>query len=239
MMQDTFFDSGRKCVAMVTAYYGKNWGKILRRELLPQFFTNSHEIWHRCLPWGVDVQDTFLESGRKCVAMVTAYYGKNWGKIWRRELLPQFFTNSHEIWHRCLPLGVDVQDTFFDSGKKCVAMVTAYYGKNGGKILRRELLPQFFTNSHEIWHRCLPWGVDVQDTFFDSGRKCVAMVTAYYTVKKYCGAGVCDHTVSDISSSTWRKPAVVSLLFSIRLLARTPLCIPLLQSVKRQFLRRN
>ena len=55
---------------------------------------------------------------------------------------------------------------FFYSGRKCVAMVTAYYGKNGGKILRRELLPQFFTNSHEIWHRCLPWGVDVQDTFF-------------------------------------------------------------------------
>ena len=198
-VQDTFFDSGRKCVAMVTAYYGKNWGKILRRELLPQFFTNSHEIWHRCLPWGVDVQDTFFDSGRKCVAMVTAYYGKNWGKILRRELLPQFFTNSHEIWHRCLPLGVDVQDTFFDSGRKCVAMVTAYYGKNGGKILRRELLPQFFTNSHEIWHRCLPLGVDVQDTFFDSGRKCVAMVTAYYTVKKYCGAGVLI-TFSDISS---------------------------------------
>ena len=83
--------------------------------------------------------------------------------------------------------------------EKCVAMVTAYYGKNGGKILRRELLPQFFTNSHEIWHRCLPWGVDVQDTFFDSGRKCVAMVTAYYTVKKYCGAGVLI-TFSDISS---------------------------------------
>ena len=55
---------------------------------------------------------------------------------------------------------------FFYSGRKCVAMVTAYYGKNGGEILRRELLPQFFTNSHEIWHRCLPWGVDVQDTFF-------------------------------------------------------------------------
>ena len=109
--------------------------KILRRELLPQFFTNSHEIWHRCLPWGVDVQDTFFDSGRKCVAMVTAYYGKNGGKILCRELLPQFFTNSHEIWHRCLPRGVDVQDTFFDSGRKCVAMVTAYYGKNGGKNL--------------------------------------------------------------------------------------------------------
>ena len=45
-------------------------------------------------------------------------------------------------------------------------MVTAYYGKNGEKILHRELLPQFFTNSHEIWHSCWPWGVDVQDTFF-------------------------------------------------------------------------
>ena len=104
-----------------------------------------------------------------------------------------------QIWHRCLPLGVDVQDTFLDSGRKCVAMVTAYYGKNWGEILRRELLPQFFTNSHKIWHRCLPLGVDVQDTFFDSGRKCVAMVTAYYTVKKYCGAGVLI-TFSDISS---------------------------------------
>ena len=56
--------------------------------------------------------------------------------------------------------------------------------KNGavgraGANLRRELLPQFLTDSHEIWHRCLSWGVDVQETFFDSGKKCVAMVTAY------------------------------------------------------------
>ena len=93
---------------------------------------------------GVDVQDTFFDSGRKCVAMVTAYYGKNGGKILRRELLPQFFTNSHEIWHRCLPWGVDVQDTFFDSGRKCVAMVTAYYGKNGGKNLASRTTPSVF-----------------------------------------------------------------------------------------------
>ena len=105
--------------------------------------------------------------------------GKKWGKILRRELLPQFLTDAHEIWHRCLSYGVDVQDTFFDSGKKCVAMVTAYYGQKMGEILRRKLLPQFLTDSHEIWHRCLSWGVDVQDTFFDSGKKCVAMVTAY------------------------------------------------------------
>ena len=107
------FDSGRKC-CHGNGIFRQNGGKILRRELLPQFFANSHEIWHRCLPWGVDVQDTFFDSGRKCVAMVTAYYGKN-GKILRRELLPQFFTNSHEIWHRCLSWGVDVQDTFFFS----------------------------------------------------------------------------------------------------------------------------
>ena len=120
------------------------------------------------MPWGVDVQDTFFDSGRKSVAMVTAYYGKNGGggEILRRELLRQFFTNSHEIWHRCLRWGVDVQDTFFFTVVESVAMVTTYYGNNGGEILRRELLPQFFTNSNEIWHRCLPWGVDVQDTFF-------------------------------------------------------------------------
>ena len=86
--------------------------------------------------------------------------------ILRRELLPQFLTNSHEIWHRCLPWGVDVQDTFFDSGRKSVAMVTAYYGKMGEKYCVANYFLSFFTNSHEIWHRCLPWGVDVQDTFF-------------------------------------------------------------------------
>ena len=144
------------------------------------FFTNSHEIWQRCLPWSVDVQDTFFDSDRKSVAMVTAYYGKNGGKILRRELLPQFFTNSHEIWHRCLPWGVDVQDTFFDSGRKCVAMVTAYYGKNGGKSYVANYFLSFSPILMKFEHRCLPWGVDVQDTFFDSGRKCVAMVTAYY-----------------------------------------------------------
>ena len=83
MCKTHFFYSGRKCVAMVTAYYGKNGGKILRRELLPQFFTNSHEIYPRCLPRGVDVQDAFFDRGRKCVAMVTAYYGKRFGENWR------------------------------------------------------------------------------------------------------------------------------------------------------------
>ena len=66
---------------MVTAY-GPKMGEILRRKLLPQFLTDSHGIWHRCLPWGVDVQDIFFDSGRKCVAMVThcILWAKNWGK---------------------------------------------------------------------------------------------------------------------------------------------------------------
>ena len=57
----------------------KNLGEILRRELL-QFLNDSHGIWHRFLPWGVDVQDTFFNSGRTCVAMVMAYYGKQLGE---------------------------------------------------------------------------------------------------------------------------------------------------------------
>ena len=55
--------------------------QILHHKLLAPFLTNSHEIWHRCLPWGVDVQDTFLDIGKKCVAMVTAYCAKIGGNI--------------------------------------------------------------------------------------------------------------------------------------------------------------
>ena len=67
----------------VVSSVGRSVGQlqILRRELLPQFLNNSHEIWHRCLPWGVNVQDTFFDSGRKCIAMVTAYYGKKLGNL--------------------------------------------------------------------------------------------------------------------------------------------------------------
>ena len=71
--------------------------------------------------------------------------------------------------------------------------------KIGGKSCIANYFLSFSPILMKYWHRCLPLGVDVQDTFFDSGRKCVAMVTAYYTVKKYCGAGVLI-TFSDISS---------------------------------------
>ena len=95
---------------------GKKWGKILRRELLPQFLTDSHGIWHRCLPWGVDMQDIFFDSGRKWVAMVTAYYGTYFALGCRKTY----------------------------SGRKWVAMVTAYYGqKIGGNLASRTTFSVF------------------------------------------------------------------------------------------------
>ena len=77
-----FFDSGRKCVAMVigNGILWQKWGKILRRELLPQFFTNSHEIWHRCLPWGVDVQDTFCWQWQKVCCHGNGILWQKWGE---------------------------------------------------------------------------------------------------------------------------------------------------------------
>ena len=53
-MQDTFC-LDRKSVAMVTAYFGKNVKNLASRSYFLSIVTNSHEIWHRCLPWGVDV----------------------------------------------------------------------------------------------------------------------------------------------------------------------------------------
>ena len=116
-----------------------------------------------------------------------------------------------KFWHSCLPWGVDVQDIFFDSGRKCVAMVTAYYGKKlGGNLVLRIILPQVLNDSHGIWHSCLPWGVDVQDIFFDSGRKCVAMVTAYYG-KKLGGNLVLRITSSGFERFSWNLAQLFAL----------------------------
>ena len=78
-MQDTFFDSVKECVAMVTAYYGQKMGENLASLTTSSVFDCFS--WNlACLPWGVDVQDIFFDSGRKCVAMVTAYYGQKIGE---------------------------------------------------------------------------------------------------------------------------------------------------------------
>ena len=49
-------------------------------KLLPQFSPNFHGTWHRCVPWDEDVQDRYLGSSKKVVAMVTTYYGQNKGQ---------------------------------------------------------------------------------------------------------------------------------------------------------------
>ena len=142
---------------MVTAYYGKNGGKSvlpLRRELLPQFFTNSHEIWHRCLRWGVDVQDTFFWQWQKVCCHGNGICQKLRGKC-----------ISNQIWHTCSRWSVAVHDTFWDSGGMCIAMVTAYYSKNWKT-------KHFTSNSKEIGFTCWPWGIDVQETFLRMGKMC-------------------------------------------------------------------
>ena len=72
-------------------------------------------------------------------------------------------------------------------------------GRAGGRlqILRRELLPQFLIDPHETWHRNVPWGVDVKDSFFNSGRKCVAMVMVYYGKKGENFASLITSSVFD------------------------------------------
>ena len=65
------------------------------------------------------------------------------GKILRRELFLSFSPILMKFGTDVCLGNVDVQDTFFDSGRKCVAMVTGIMAKMGEKSCS-ELLPQFF-----------------------------------------------------------------------------------------------
>ena len=171
---------------------GKNLASRTTSSVFHQFSWNLAQMF--CLG-GVDVQDTFFDSGRKCVCHGN---GILWQKMGEKSCVANYFLSFSPILMKfgtdVLPWGVDVQDTFFDSGRKCVAMVTAYYGKKwGGKSCVANYFLSFSPILMNFGTDVCLWGVDVQDTFFDSGRKCVAMVTAYYTVKKYCGAGGINH----------------------------------------------
>ena len=125
-----FFYTGRKCVAMVTAYYGKN-GKILRRELLPQFFTNSHEIWHRCLPWGVDVQDSFFWQWQKVCCHGNGILWQKWGKNLASRTTSSVF---HQFsWNLA---------QMFASGCRCARCIFRPWQKvrcHGNSILRQKI----------------------------------------------------------------------------------------------------
>ena len=85
------------------------------------------------------LQDTFFDSDRKSVAMVTAIMAK----MGEKSCVANYFLSFSPILMKfgTDALGLDVQDTFFDS--ECVAMVTAYYEKWGGKYC----VATFFTNS--------------------------------------------------------------------------------------------
>ena len=128
----------------------QNWGKNLASRTTSSVFhpfswnlAQMFALGCRC------ARHIFFDSGRKCVAMVTAYYGKNGGKNLASRTTSSVFHQFSWNLAQMFALGCRcARHIFFDSGRKCVAMVTAYYGKNGGKILRRELLPQFFTNCH-------------------------------------------------------------------------------------------
>ena len=67
-----------------------------------------------------------------------------------------------------------------------------------------------WTDSHGIWHIYLPWDLDVQDTFLDSGRKCVAMVTVYY-VNKLGGNLVSRTTSSGFDRFSWNLAQMLAL----------------------------
>ena len=81
------------------------------------------------------MSDTFFDSGGKCIAMVTAYYDKRLGeKLW---IVFHIFEAFQMKFGTHVGLEVYLCKTLFGSGVKCVAMVTAYYGKKlGGKLCR-------------------------------------------------------------------------------------------------------
>ena len=140
------------------------------------------ETWHTCWPWGEDVSDTLFDSGGKCIAMVMAYYGKSLEDKFVDHITSTFWGISNEIWHTCWPWGENVSDTFFDSGGKCVAVVMAYNGKRLGENFADRISSTFLKHfkwnlAHMLALRC----THVQDTLFESGGKCIAMVMAYYS----------------------------------------------------------
>ena len=193
------------CSSSRQVWSSHHW-KVLVLLTVPQWFTNSimPSLLAQCLPWGVD-KTRFLFGilpwsyyGKNCgKIMASVRHGLSssqilmkfdnalgsmckthflkvvkvmclviiGAKIAKMQLLPQFFKLS---WNLALMAFVDVQDT--ESGTK--SMVTAFMTKIGGKLWT-SLLP-CFTNSHEILLD-FAFGCS-QDTFFDSGRKCLAMI---------------------------------------------------------------
>ena len=66
---------------MVTAYYGKQFGEK-NGENFADWTTSTlfrHLKWNLAHMVAIWCSCALFDSGGKCVAMVTAYYAKNWG----------------------------------------------------------------------------------------------------------------------------------------------------------------
>ena len=170
---------------MVTAYYGKDKGKIMRRELLPQFYSNSHEIWYRCLPWCVDVARHiffFTRLASKCIAHGNAILWQKWGE---NLCIANYFLRLITVtssWNLA---------QMFASGCRCARCIFRHVAYTvrcyGNSILRQKIRTHtghfailhfksiYSDILHTWWH--VRWCV--RYPLFDSGGKCVTIVTAY------------------------------------------------------------
>ena len=93
----------------------------MRREATSCSFSPiAHEIWHRCLPWGAHVQDTFFDSGMQVVlplylsiSLATTRWGTRLHCVHANYFI-QSVTNSHEEFGvRCLPFTIKMCTTHF------------------------------------------------------------------------------------------------------------------------------
>ena len=108
------------------------------------------------------LDDTFLDRGGMCVAMVTTYYSKNVkNTAFQKQFKMKFGIH--------VGLEVKMSKTVFQ--QKFVAMVTTYYAKIVG---RKAFQIKFGTIMLALKNRC------ARKKIFDSGGECVAMVMACY-----------------------------------------------------------
>ena len=200
MCKTHFLTVGRKCVAMGNGILWQKWGE---KSCVTNYFLSFSPILMKfgtdVLPWGVDVQDTFFDSGRKLCChgngILWQKLGKNLASRTTSSVFHQFSWNLAQMFAlgcRC------ARHIFWTVGRKCVAIGNGIlWQKIGGKIYAsRNYFLSFSPILMKFGTRCLPWGVDVQDTFFESGRKCVAMVTAYYWQK--LGKNLASRTTSSV-----------------------------------------
>ena len=124
---------------------------ILSLEQLAQFLTNSHEHSAEMFALECTCARHILRQWQKEYRHGNFILGQAWGNSTSvANGVPEFgvFTNSHEIWQRCLPWSAKMcMNAFFDSDRKsALPMVTAYYEQKwAGKSCVAKLLNASFS----------------------------------------------------------------------------------------------